>query len=389
MNLRNRTAERGMILMAALMFSLTVMAFAASVITSGVASNNQNRYLVAKDRAQDAAEAGVHHLLAALNGPQGNTIRAAGAFEGILQGKEGSKRTVNYKITFGPAGADFVDNDLDGAVDEPDEADMIEVISTGSCDTIRRTVRVTMLAVYRRPELATATYIADPLATLNFNGNSFLISGRDVDINGNETGVLTPGVGVAGDPSTILGGIATKSRDNIIGIGGTSSVYEVAPVDFDPLVRDGVRSATVSLPSGSAVKPDNPGDWGTIEDPQIVFGSGDIKISGGAVGAGILIIDGDLTISGNFEWRGLVIVRGNVTFSGGGGGKRLIGALVVERDVLGDGINWSSTNDDDLTISGTIDILFSNQTIARVTTVFATYSIINWREGPNPPEAAP
>ena len=44
----------------------------------------------------------------------------------------------------------------------------------------------------------------------------------------------------------------------------------------------------------------------------------------------------------------------------------------------------------DLAINGTVDILFSKETLAIINKAFATYSILNWREGPNPPgEAAP
>jgi hypothetical protein len=98
-----------------------------------------------------------------------------------------------------------------------------------------------------------------------------------------------------------------------------------------------------------------------------------------------MIIDGDLQITGGFEWRGLVIVTGGVTFSGGGGGKRIMGGLVVDRDVIG---GEPTSNPSELTVSGTIDILYSLQTLAKISKAFATYSIVNWREGPNPAEVS-
>lgn len=376
--------ERGIVLMAALLFALVVMAFAVSVVTSGVAVNSQNRYLVAQQRAHDAAEAGVHHLITALNGPMGKAIVAAAQLEGTLQGDIGSGQRIRYRVTLAPAGADGADNDLDGAIDEPDEADMFEVTSTGFADRVARTVRVTLQAVYRTPESTAATYVADPMATLRFNGNSFLISGKDVDMDGNPTGVLVPGVGVNGEPAPFLAALSNNIKDNIVGLGGTASVYKVEGIDFKPLIEDAIRAANVRLSADSTVKPANPGDWGTLASPAILYGRGDIHISGGAEGAGILIVDGNLKITGGFEWRGLIIVRGTVNFSGGGGGKRLIGALVVEKDVLGE----ADVTADDLTVSGTIDILYSLQTLARVSQAFASFTIVNWREGPNPEEVS-
>ena len=52
--------------------------------------------------------------------------------------------------------------------------------------------------------------------------------------------------------------------------------------------------------------------------------------------------------------------------------------------------NHSPTAGYHLSVNGTVDILFSRATLAAITRAFATYTILNWREGPNPPgEAAP
>ena len=96
----SRAGERGVILMTAVLFAMTILAFSASVITSGVAASNQKRYLIAKQRALGAAESGVYHLLAGLNGPLRVSLLAAGKLEATLQGKAGSKRALRYSITF-------------------------------------------------------------------------------------------------------------------------------------------------------------------------------------------------------------------------------------------------------------------------------------------------
>ena len=38
-------------------------------------------------------------------------------------------------------------------------------------------------------------------------------------------------------------------------------------------------------------------------------------------------------------------------------------------------------DDSGLQVTGTIDIIYSAQTIARISTAFASYTILNWREG--------
>ncbi len=383
--------ERGSALVPALLFAITVMAFAMSIVTSGLAVNDQRRSVAAAQRAQDAAESGIHHLLGSLAGPGRYRVLSDRRLDATLVGDEGSDAAQRYEVTIAPAGDDDCDNDIDGLVDEPDEKDMYEATSTGYADHIAKTVRVTLLARYRAPTMPAATYIADPAADLNLAGNAFLISGQDVDLAGAKTGELVPGIGVAGDISGILGQLGSQQDDNVLGTGGERSVYSVETIDFNQLINDAVRSANIRLESGKVEKPASEGAWGTLETPAILFGSGDIKISGGGGGAGVLVVDGNLTISGAFDWHGLVIARGEIIFAGGGGAKRVTGGVVVERDVL------SGTEDKtdgfmsgDLAINGTVDILFSKETLAIINKAFATYSILNWREGPNPPgEAAP
>jgi hypothetical protein len=64
---------------------------------------------------------------------------------------------------------------------------------------------------------------------------------------------------------------------------------------------------------------------------------------------------------------------------------------VVEKDVLsGEAAKMGGFLSGDLSVNGTVDVLFSKETLAIINKVFATYTILNWREGPNPPgEAAP
>ncbi|MFI5403556.1 MAG: hypothetical protein ACHQ1G_11515, partial [Planctomycetota bacterium] len=269
--------QRGSALVPALLFAITVMAFSMSVIASGVAVNHHQRSLVAAQRAQDASESGIHHLLGALAGPGRFRVLRDRQLDAVIEGDEGSNAAIRYEVTIAPAGNDECDNDLDGLVDEEDEKDMYEATSTGRADRVAKTTRVTLLARYRAPSMPSAAYIADPAADLRFSGNAFVISGKDVGINGALTGLLVPGMGTPGDPNALKSQVGKSQDDNVNGLGGDLSVYQVEPIDFDPLIEDAVRSANVRLPSGGVVKPSKPGEWGTLETPAILFGTGNIK----------------------------------------------------------------------------------------------------------------
>lgn len=383
-------SERGSALVPSILFAITAMAFAMSIIVSSLAVSHQRRSVVGAQRAQDAAESGVGHLLGALAGPDRLRVLSEFRLEGVLQGDPGSIAAVRYEVSIEPAGNDGADNDLDGLVDEPDEADMYEATSTGYADRIEKTVRVTILARYRSPNVPAATYIADPYADINFSGNAFLISGIDVDTDLTKTGSLVPGIGVPGSPTTIRDQLKKQQDDNVVGTGGEPSVQTVDQIDFTQLIEDAVRSANVVLQPDSTQKPAKEGDWGTLATPAILFGSGDITISGGASGAGVLVVDGNLTISGSFEWQGLIIARGKVLFAGGGGDKRIVGGVVVEKDVLSSADSTSSSGfgSGNLAVNGTVDVLYSEATLSIISRAFATYTILNWREGPNPPAEA-
>jgi hypothetical protein len=377
-----RKTENGIALIAALLFAMTVLALVTAVLSSGLAVRDQSRYIFARQGAQRAAESGVHLCLARLNGDQAAAVLAAGHLEGVVRGT--GPRAPRYDVSITSGSIDGIDNDGDAVIDEPDEADLLEIRSTGSFDSVRRTVRVTLLARYETPQQPSAVHIGDPLADLNFNGNAFLISGFDVGLNGSQTGFVGPGIGVVGSPTFLMDQIRSQAEDNVIGAGGSPSVQEVPDLDLRALIEEGARSANIVLEGGSA----SPGEWGTLDAPAIVYSKDSVHISGGGEGAGILIVNGNLAISGSFDWHGLIVVRGQLEFKGGGGEKRLTGGLVIQNDLFAE-LPDGTAGEEGIYANGTIDILLSQQTIARMTQAFAEFTILNWREGPNPEEALP
>jgi len=372
------SGERGIVLVVTLMFALCVLGLAVALTYTTKSSLDQQRRFTAKSRAVQAAESGMSHVVAALNGTACSNVLAAGGLSDTLAGDADSRRKVRYEVRLAEAGVDQFDNDFDDFIDEGDEQTMYEAVSVGYCDdtfvALGATIRLESPAT-----IASATYLADPLAEVKLSGNSFRISGYDVDGSRVATGLSVPGIGVAGDPLLVRSQIRSQVVDNVEGSGAHPSVQQVPQLDLDELVASGALQANVVLSAGSATRPASPGAWGTVESPAIVYGQGDIHVSGGASGAGLLVVDGALTVSGSFEWWGLVIVRGNATFVGGGNGQRLTGALVVEKPT---GVDAGVI---EFPVGGTVDVLFSTEMIALAMKPVSRYTIFNWREAPVPP----
>jgi len=362
-------------MVAVVFFALVSMAYISATLTSSLALKKQSRSQVAAERAHEIAESAVHHLVAQLATSARVTILAAGKLDGQIKGNSGAAH--DYQIKIWSAAADGADNDQDGLADDPDEANLLEVRSRGTYDNITRTVRVTLLERYRASEVTAATYLDNTDATLSFSGSAFRIKGEDHDMSGNLTGDKAFGIGVAGDPSDVLSQISAAEAGYITGAGGSPSVAQVARVDMADLIAEGARGANVTLTPETTTGPQSAGAWGTVASPAIVYSPGKIKIANGSSGAGLLIIDGDLDISGSFDWIGVIIVRGAIRLTGGGSSKRLIGALIAQTKID------DNSNVTNLQVRGTIDILFSRQAVTKMMASFATYTILNWREGAN------
>ena len=161
-----RCHERGTALIVAMLFSMIVAAYSASLLSSGMAVHNQSRTLRSTLEAQQVAESGVHAAVALLNGPGATEFMAAGSAQGSLQGD--GERAPRYRLEVTSGAADGIDNDSDLLVDEEDEVDLAEIVSTGSFDGVTKTVRCTLLARYRSPTVQSAAYISNAAAFMSF-----------------------------------------------------------------------------------------------------------------------------------------------------------------------------------------------------------------------------
>jgi hypothetical protein len=66
---------------------------------------------------------------------------------------------------------------------------------------------------------------------------------------------------------------------------------------------------------------------------QVTYVPGNLQITAGSVGNGILIVDGDLDIHGGLQFYGLILVRGVVKFTGGGSdATNIFGAVLAGQE---------------------------------------------------------
>src|SRR5215469_253174 len=90
----------------------------------------------------------------------------------------------------------------------------------------------------------------------------------------------------------------------------------------------------------------------SASDPQITVVNGDLTLSGGDTGYGILVVTGQLTFSGSNGWRGVILVIGQGSIQqSGGGNNEFDGAVLVAKTVNSSGqplttlgspvVNWN------------------------------------------------
>jgi len=198
-----------------------------------------------------------------------------------------------------------------------------------------------------------------------------LYSGTSATIQGNTTvkgedgcggadkaGVATPQP-EASSPITVTGAAASVTGE---GEADPNVSYSETQMDVqamaDLLKKSADFSYSVNGATHTASATPGPGDdWGTPtpgateEDPSscttcnIVHydtNDTDIKLSGGATGCGILVVEGDLDASGDFSWYGIIIITGAFRFTGGGN-KNITGAVITGSDTDGDLIGGNTS----------------------------------------------
>ncbi|MDH3271405.1 MAG: hypothetical protein OEN56_08745 [Gemmatimonadota bacterium] len=215
----------------------------------------------------------------------------------------------------------------------------------------------------------------DPPAALTTRGKT-VVKGS-ATINGTNTTPPSWGPYCTTFPSNDTTGVLTNDTSSI-GTSGGGSVGGNPPYDQDSTIVDSTFTNFGTMdwaqltalaaaegkdvtPLGStvstAIEPDTTAagrcneatltNWGdTIPTaacgsyfPLIYHAGPSLRIQGGAMGQGILLVDGDLDLRGNFLFYGIIIVQGN--FETQGTGNRIIGAVLasnsadIDQDIVG------------------------------------------------------
>lgn len=337
--LRTLRKERGSSLVVVLTVVMVCSGIAASVMLPALSRSRKAQADLAEERAFQVAEAGIDWAIA-------ETRKRGGALPSTPTETGTPSSLGTFTITYTSAQANGIDDDGDSAVDEADEANFIALRSVGSSGGADRAIQVLLRRAVQMPSLEGAVQINVETPIVDFRGNAFRISGNEHDLGGNPDLAATPSAGIASPavPGDIIAQIPANRHGNITGSGGSPSVEQVPAMDLALLVQQAASAATVVLGPGN-----HSGTFGTpgAGTTEIVYAPQDITFTGGGGGAGVLVVDGDLEINGGFEWVGIVLVRGNVNMRGGGGGKRIIGGLVVGED-----INGSNS----VEVNGTVDV---------------------------------
>ena len=291
-----------------------------------VTMNSRTQELVVEmdeERALMAAEAGVDHFIYQA---QTQPLTTGQTSKKVLSNDLWFESVATYLKT------DDEDNDNDGKKDAADEdEDVYQIIVTGhSRNTTRR------LAAYLGPTATLAALSTTPMAiqnpsvTLDLRGTS-LVSGEDMDMDGNLTGNVVAGMSIA-PPGTVLdldAELTGSERNQVIGagwsLGNPSLAQATSAVDLDTLVPQLQNAAGAVLTSSQYTA----FDFGNGQKglSQITYREGDVKFAGKTQGAGILVVTGDLELKGNFRFDGLIIVLG--TLNNSGGTADVFGSIIV------------------------------------------------------------
>jgi hypothetical protein len=220
------------------------------------------------------------------------------------------------------------------------------VEATGNIGTASKTLQAFVTKVYDVSEGAIT--MRGNEAHAQFEGNSFLIDGRDYDYLTGEPTSASPQVGISVPKNSnlddvIKNALSSQQKDNVQGLGGTSSVPSIGESEtlssstITALANTLCASAQFYTPilldthiSGNKI-------YGTPSSPQITCFDGlgvpglmGVELTGNVKGAGILIVKhADLLTKGNFDFKGLVIVTGNKVGFGMWGGGEVYGSVVI------------------------------------------------------------
>lgn len=325
--------RRGVILLSSLAILVVVTMFVAALLKTSEKGLFRTSHYRDGVRAEQAARAGINHLLAVLE-----------ADKAFGQPLEGQLEGASYTVSFDAGTPYFSVNNLSsdtvasqksfqGYEVAPRTADLIVV---GSCGLSRRALRVVVQQGFSSLRSVAA-------------GGRVTLSG-DVLVDGVKSVLPPPGQSV---PDPAPGGILSKHRTSSAGgpaiswsSGSSFNLGELSRLETAP-ADSGLESVSANLRALHSDRIIDEGGGDTVPDidvaakvaaglssPPLAPGGstmhgyvfvdqarsvhGGLTVQGDLVlSEGTLYIDGDLVINGGVEGTGSIFVRGDVTVTGG------------------------------------------------------------------------
>jgi hypothetical protein len=207
---------------------------------------------------------------------------------------------------------------------------------------------------------------------VNLTGNSFFIDGHDHAA----TAPYDTITGASPVPGVLTEGPATdfpitgNQADNVSGDGGDGSVQH-SPISYD----FNALWAQLSAMADNSYTGDQgwsgvSSTYGSLNNPKVTAVNGNLDLTGGWTGGGILVVNGNLKMAGGSAFYGIVVCLGDIDIAGGASGD--------EAHVTG-GLIYQGTVVDQNKFGGSSSIFFSTEAINAAQTL-ARYTLAWWRE---------
>ena len=176
------------------------------------------------------------------------------------------------------------------------------------------------------------------------NSNVYTVDGNDSASCGTPPEAPKPALGTVtpGDDVLITASIPPNRLSKYTGSGPAPDVQDVSgalganmqTVDSLESLVDLIRTNADQVIQGPVADIPN---IGTAASPTITVVNGNLDMTGGVTGYGILVVTGHFTAAGSFGWRGIVLVIGEgVMTVSGGGNNSYEGAVLLARTHVDD-----------------------------------------------------
>jgi len=272
---------------------------------------------------------------------------------------------------------------------------LVVVTGIGSAHNAMKVVRALLQIPSLLAPPAPITMVNSDLDLL-FEGESFLLSGLDRNLEGGEgSSPARPAIAViaAEGASTIVGALSPVQKNRVLGAGATPSVEAVASSEMGDSAQrmklQLARQADRLFVNPATIAEDLRGIDGTGQvsvvtgDPsadanQGLDTAGDVVLDGSGRGSGILVVAGQLTLRGSYRFDGLVLLVGDGSRLSLEGDATVFGTVIIANRTA------RNAGKGGLMVKDRAQLHFSHEAL-RLAGRFLSASLRAWQEVPPQP----